>query len=101
MDMKLEVVVLPVADVERSKVFYGKLGWRLDADITRGVDFRVVQFTPPASSCSIQFGTGVSTASPGSVKNLYLIVTDVGAARADLSSHGAEVGEVYHRVPSG
>src|SRR4051794_20325775 len=83
-DMKLEVVVIPVADVERSKRFYGGLGWRLDADFTVGTDFRAVQFTPPGSSCSIHFGTGLTSAAAGSVQGLYLVVSDVVAARAEL-----------------
>ena len=96
MDMKFEVAVLPVADVDRSKAFYQGLGWRLDADINVAGDYRVVQFTPPNSPASIQFGKGITTMTPGSVQNLMLIVEDVVAARAELTSHGADVGEVFH-----
>src|SRR6187455_2715816 len=97
-DMKLEVVVIPVADTDRAKRFYGGLGWRLDADFAAGETFRVVQFTPPGSPCSIHFGKGVTPAAPGSAKNLYLIVSDIEAARAGLIARGAEVGEVFHRL---
>jgi catechol 2,3-dioxygenase-like lactoylglutathione lyase family enzyme len=99
-DMKLEVVVLPVSDVNRAKRFYGGLGWRLDADFASD-DFRVVQFTPPGSSCSIHFGTarpGITPAAPGSAQGLYLIVSDIEAARAELVDRGAEVSEVFHRT---
>jgi catechol 2,3-dioxygenase-like lactoylglutathione lyase family enzyme len=96
-DMKLEVVVLPVADVERAKRFYGNLGWRLDADIAVGDAFRVVQFTPPGSPSSIHFGKGVTPAAPGSAQNLYLVVSDIEAARAELLHHGADVSEIFHR----
>ena len=96
MDMKFEVAVLPVADVDRSKAFYQGLGWRLDADINVAEDYRVVQFTPPDSPASIQFGRGITTMTPGSVQNLMLIVGDVVAARAELISHGADVSEVFH-----
>src|ERR1700676_4924591 len=81
-DMKFEIVVIPVSDVDRSKRFYGDLGWRLDADFVRGDEVRVVQFTPPGSPCSIHFGKGVTTAAPGSVQRLYLVVSDIVAARA-------------------
>lgn len=101
MDMKLEVVVIPVADVDRSKDFYGRLGWRLDADKARGTEFRVVQFTPPGSPCSIHFGKGVTDAAPGSAQNLYLIVADIEAAREDLARHGADIGVAYHRTSGG
>jgi len=94
-DTNLEVVVIPVSDVERAKGFYGGLGWRLDADFARG-DWRVVQFTPPGSQCSIQFGKGLTSAAPGSVKGLYLVVTDIKAARAELIGFGAEVSDVFH-----
>ena len=94
--LRLEVVTLPVADVERSKSFYQRLGWRLDADIAAGDGFRVVQFTPPQSQASIHFGDGLTTAEPGSVARLYLAVDDMEAARADLISRGAEVSEVFH-----
>jgi catechol 2,3-dioxygenase-like lactoylglutathione lyase family enzyme len=100
-EMKLEVAVIPVADVDRAKRFYGSLGWRLDADFVHGDDFRVVQFTPPGSSCSIHFGTprtGVTSVAPGSAQGLYLIVSDIEAARAALVDRGVEVSEVFHRV---
>ena len=95
-DLKLEVVVLPVSDVDRAKAFYGGLGWRLDADFSFDNGFRVVQFTPPGSDASIQFGTDMTAGSPGSVQNLYLIVSDVEAARDALVARGAEVSEVFH-----
>src|SRR5215813_13725880 len=95
-DMKLEVVVIPVSDVERAKRFYGGLGWRLDADFAVGDEFRVVQFTPPGSPCSIHFGKGVTTAPPGSAR-LYLVVSDIEAARAQLVRRGADISEVTHR----
>ncbi len=95
-DLKLEAVVIPVADVDRAKKFYGNLGWRLDADFPFDNGFRVVQFTPPGSECSVQFGTKITSAAPGSAQGLYLIVSDVGAARADLVTHGAKVSEVFH-----
>jgi len=102
-DMKLEVVTLPVADTDRAKNFYQSLGWRLDADIVRGDAFRVVQFTPPHSACSIAFGRGLTAGQPGSVQRLILAVTDIDTARADLIKRGAEVSEVFHldggRVP--
>jgi len=100
-EMKLEVVVIPVADVERAKRFYGSLGWRLDADIARGDDFRVVQFTPPGSPASIHFGKGVTSAAPGSAQNVYLIVSDIEVARAELVARGVDVSEVFHRGPGG
>ena len=81
-DVKLEVVVIPVSDVDRAKEFYGGLGWRLDADVAVGDDFRLIQFTPPGSGCSIQFGTNLTPAAPGSAQGLYLIVSDIEAARA-------------------
>jgi catechol 2,3-dioxygenase-like lactoylglutathione lyase family enzyme len=99
MDMKLEVVVVPVADVDRAKRFYGQLGWRLDADFPTGPDSRVVQFTPPGSLASIQFGKGVSKLSPGAIQNLFLVVTDIEAARAELQQHGVAVSEIFHRDP--
>ncbi|HEY5457021.1 MAG TPA: VOC family protein [Acidothermaceae bacterium] len=95
MDMKLEVAVIPVSDVDHAKEFYAGLGWRLDADFVAG-DFRVVQLTPPGSLCSIIFGNGVTTATPGSTQGLQLVVTDVEAARSELASHGVEVSEVFH-----
>ena len=100
-DMKLEVVVIPVSDVERAKRFYGDLGWRLDADFVVGDEFRVVQFTPPGSPCSIHFGTGVTSAVPGSAPGLYLVVSDIEAARAELVDRGVEVSEVFHRAGPG
>ena len=95
-DMKLEVIVIPVSDVERSKRFYGELGWRLDADFTHGDNWRVVQYTPPGSPCSIHFGKGVTKAAPGSAQGLYLVVEDIAAARAELIGHGVSVSEVFH-----
>jgi len=95
-DLKLEVVVIPVSDVDRAKRFYGGLGWRLDADFTNGVDWRVVQFTPPGSPCSVHFGKGLTTAVSGSVKNLYLVVSDIEAARGELIARGANVSEAFH-----
>jgi catechol 2,3-dioxygenase-like lactoylglutathione lyase family enzyme len=98
-DMKLEVVVIPVADVEPAKRFYGtRLGWRLDADFVRGDDFRVVQFTPPGSSCSIHFGTGVTSAAPGSAQGLFLVVSDIVEARDELVDRGVQVSKVFHRA---
>jgi catechol 2,3-dioxygenase-like lactoylglutathione lyase family enzyme len=99
-EMKLEVVVIPVSDVDRAKRFYGGLGWRFDADFIDGA-FRGVQFTPPGSSCSIQFGRGITSAVPGSASGNYLVVSDVAAARAELVSLGVEVSEVFHRVAPG
>ncbi|MER8184978.1 VOC family protein [Kitasatospora sp. NPDC094015] len=96
MEMKLEVVVVPVTDVDRAKGFYQGLGWRLDADVASGEDFRVVQLTPPGSACSVIFGTGLSSARPGSAEGLHLVVTDIEAARAELVGRGVEVGEVFH-----
>src|SRR5712671_1879690 len=95
-DLKLEVVVIPVSDVDRSKKFYGNLGWRLDADFPFDNGFRVVQFTPPGSGCSIQFGTKVTSAAPGSASGLYLIVSDIQAARDQLAALGAKVSEAFH-----
>ncbi len=95
-ELKLEVVVLPVSDVDRAKEFYGGLGWRLDADVARGEDLRLVQFTPPGSACSIQFGTNIASGAPGSAQSLYLAVPDVEAAREELLAHGVEVSEVFH-----
>ncbi|GAA2408637.1 VOC family protein [Mycolicibacterium llatzerense] len=96
MDMKFEIAVLPVSDVDRAKDFYESLGWRLDADVATTADFRVIQLTPPGSAASVIFGAGVSAAAPGSVQGLYLIVDDVVAARAELVSRGIEVSEVFH-----
>jgi catechol 2,3-dioxygenase-like lactoylglutathione lyase family enzyme len=95
-DMKLEVVILPVSDSDRAKRFYQKLGWRLDADFPISDDFRVLQFTPTGSQASIIFGTGVSDAAPGSAQRLLLVVQDIEAARADLVARGVDVSEVFH-----
>jgi catechol 2,3-dioxygenase-like lactoylglutathione lyase family enzyme len=95
-DLKLEVVVIPVADADRSKAFYFGLGWRLDADFSFDNGFRVVQFTPPGSQCSVQFGTQVTGAPPGTAHGLYLIVTDIEAGRDELVKRGAKVSEVFH-----
>ena len=95
-DLRLEVVTLPVSDVDRAKAFYEGLGWRCDADIVRGENFRAVQLTPPHSACSVAFGKGLTTSEPGSVKRLLLVVDDVDAAREDLSRCGVEVSEVFH-----
>ena len=95
-DMKLEVVTLAVSDVDRAKAFYQSLEWRLDADIVRGENFRVVQFTPPHSACSVSFGKGVTTAEPGSAQRLILAVDDIDAAREALVRRGAEVSGVFH-----
>jgi catechol 2,3-dioxygenase-like lactoylglutathione lyase family enzyme len=97
-DLKLEVLVIPVSDVDRAKRFYGSLGWRLDADVARGDGFRVVQFTPPGSPCSIIFGKGVTSAVPGSAQGLHLIVSDIEAACAELLERGVGVSEVFHDV---
>jgi catechol 2,3-dioxygenase-like lactoylglutathione lyase family enzyme len=96
--MKLEVVVIPVSDVDRAKRFYSDLGWRLDADFVISSEFRVIQLTPPGSPCSIIFGTGVTSAVPGSAQGLYLIVSDIEAARADLVERGVKVSELFHDV---
>jgi catechol 2,3-dioxygenase-like lactoylglutathione lyase family enzyme len=95
-DMKLEVVVIPVSDVDRAKRFYGGLGWRLDADFAAGDDWRVIQFTPPGSGCSVIFGKNVTAAAPGSARGLYLIVSDIAAARDELLGRGVEVSAVFH-----
>jgi catechol 2,3-dioxygenase-like lactoylglutathione lyase family enzyme len=95
-DMKLEIVVIPVSDPDRAKEFYAKLGWRLDADFASGDEYRVMQFTPPGSGCSVIFGKNVTAAAPGSAQGLYLIVSDVEAARADLRGRGVEVSEAFH-----
>jgi catechol 2,3-dioxygenase-like lactoylglutathione lyase family enzyme len=96
MDMKLEVAVLPVSDVDRTENFYKGLGWRLDADFATGPDFRVVQMTPPGSACSVIFGTGVTQAAHGSARGLQLVVTDIEGARAELARRGTDVSEVFH-----
>ena len=102
-DMRLEVVTIPVSDVDRAKAFYESLGWRLDADIAVGENFRVIQLTPTHSACSVAFGRGVTTGEPGSLRRLILAVTDVNAARKDLTDRGIDVSEVFHlaggRVP--
>src|ERR1700751_3478756 len=95
-DMKLEVVVIPVSDVDRAKRFYASLGWRLDADFAFDNGFRVVQFTPPGSGSSIQFGTKVTPIAPGSAQSLYLVVSDIVAAREQLVARGVDVNEVFH-----
>src|SRR5262247_1867716 len=99
MDMKLEVVVVPVSDVDRAKAFYKRLGWREDIDFAAG-DYRVVQLTPPGSGCSIIFGKGVTSAKPGSIDRLVLAVSDIDAARSELRSHGVEV-SVFHDAAGG
>jgi catechol 2,3-dioxygenase-like lactoylglutathione lyase family enzyme len=99
-DMALEVVVIPVSDVDRAKRFYGSLEWRLDADIAYGKDSRLVQFTPPGSACSIHFGNGVTAAAPGSEGGLYLVVSDIQAAQRELAGCGVDVSEVFHRSPA-
>ena len=100
-DMKLEVVVISVADVDRAKRFYADLGWRLDGDFVVGNEFRGVQFTPPGSPCSIHFGKGITSAAPGSAHGLYLVVSDIEAARAALIDRGVDVSEVFHRTGPG
>src|SRR5690242_12408519 len=95
-DMKFEVVVIPVSDVDRAKKFYGRLGWRLDADYHNGDDFRVIQFTPPGSGCSVIFGKNVTAAAPGSAQGLYLIVSDIEAARHELVACDVDASEVFH-----
>ena len=95
-DMKFEIAVIPVSDIDRAKSFYSKLGWRLDADFADGDDFRVMQFTPPGSPASVIFGKNVTAAAPGSAQGLYLVVSDVEAARKELISRGIEVSEVFH-----
>ena len=95
-DMKLEIVVISVSDIDRAKEFYAKLGWRLDADYDNGDDFRVIQFTPPGSGCSVIFGKNVTAAAPGSAQGLYLIVSDIEAAHDDLLGRGVEISKVFH-----
>jgi catechol 2,3-dioxygenase-like lactoylglutathione lyase family enzyme len=99
-DMKLEIVVIPVSDVDRAKRFYGELGWRLDADFAAGDDYRVIQFTPPGSGASVIFGKNVTAAAPGSAQGLYLIVSDIEAARNDLLTRGVKVSESFHAADS-
>jgi len=95
-DMKFEIVVIPVSDVDRAKEFYARLGWRLDAEYDSGKDFRVIQFTPPGSGCSVIFGKNVTAAAPGSAQGLYLIVSDIEVARKELLGRGAVISEVFH-----
>src|SRR5471030_2735066 len=95
-DMKLEIVVIPVSDVDRAKRFYSALGWRLDADFASGDDFRVIQFTPSGSRCSVIFGKNVTAAAPGSAQGLYLIVSDIKAAREEMLGRGVDISEVFH-----
>src|ERR1700730_14389305 len=94
-DMKLEIVIVPVSDVDRAKEFYGKLGWRLDADYDDGKGFRVIQFTPPGSSCSVIFGKNVTPAAPGTAQGMYLIVSDIEAARKELIERGVQISDVF------
>ena len=101
MDLKLELVILPVSDVDRAKAFYEQAGFRLDVDHRAGDAFRVVQLTPPGSACSISIGTGISSALPGIVQGLHLVVTDIEAARAELVGQGIEVGDIFHFGPEG
>jgi catechol 2,3-dioxygenase-like lactoylglutathione lyase family enzyme len=100
-DLKLEVVVIPVSDVDRAKAFYGSLGWRLDADFPFDNGFRIVQFTPPGSGCSIQFGTNITSAAPGSAQGLTLIVSDIDAARSEIAARGVEISGVFHAESPG
>jgi catechol 2,3-dioxygenase-like lactoylglutathione lyase family enzyme len=100
-DLLLEAVVIPVADVDRAKAFYEGLGWRLDADFPFDNGFRVVQLTPPGSGCSVQFGTRITSAAPGSAEGLYLVVSDAEAARDELRARGADVSEVFHPASPG
>ncbi len=99
--MKLEVIVIPVSDVDRAKTFYASLGWRLDADVAAGDDFRLIQFTPPESGCSIQFGTNLTSAAPGSAQGLYLIVADIEATHGELAASGVDVSDVFHEGAPG
>jgi catechol 2,3-dioxygenase-like lactoylglutathione lyase family enzyme len=101
LDLKLEAIVIPVSDVDRAKQFYQNLGWRLDADFPFDNGFRVVQFTPPGSGCSVQFGANITAAAPGSARGLYLIVSDIEAARAELAAHSVKVSEVFHPATPG
>ena len=96
LDMKFEIVVIPVSDVDRAKTFYANLGWRLDADFASGDDYRVIQFTPPGSGCSVIFGKNVTAAKPGSAQGLYLIVSDIAAARSELLGRGVKVSDMFH-----
>jgi catechol 2,3-dioxygenase-like lactoylglutathione lyase family enzyme len=100
-EFRLEAVMLPVSDVDRAKGFYVSLGWRVDADVAQGEDFRIVQLTPPGSECSVQFGTGLVSGRPGSAEAMYLVVSDIEAAREELLACGAEVSEVFHEGAPG
>ena len=100
LDTKLEIVVIPVSDIDRAKEFYGRLGWRLDADYDNGADFRVIQFTPPGSGCSVIFGKNVTAAAPGSAQGLYLIVSDIEAARKELLGRNVAISEAFHDAGS-
>jgi catechol 2,3-dioxygenase-like lactoylglutathione lyase family enzyme len=100
-ELWLEVVLLPVADVDRAKQFYASLGWRLDADLDLGGERRVVQFTPPGSRCSVSVGKGLTSAEPGSAQGLEIAVSDIGAAREELVRRGVEVSEPFHRAEAG
>jgi catechol 2,3-dioxygenase-like lactoylglutathione lyase family enzyme len=95
-DMKFEIVVIPVSDIDRAKEFYGRLGWRFDAEFDDGKGFRLMQFTPPGSGCSVIFGSNVTGAAPGSAQGLYLVVSDIEAARKELLARGVDVSEVFH-----
>jgi predicted enzyme related to lactoylglutathione lyase len=97
-DMKLEVIVIPVSDIDRAKQFYSQLGWRHDAEFVEGDDFRILQFTPPGSGASVIFGKGVTAAAPGSAQGLYLVVSDIEAARKELLDRGIKVSEVFHHA---
>ncbi|WP_327419781.1 VOC family protein [Streptomyces sp. NBC_01527] len=96
MDLKLEMIVLPVSDIDRTKAFYEAVGFRLDVDYTASDDFRAVHFTPPGSECSIIFGEGMTSTAPGTTQSLYLIVTDIEEAHAELTGRGIDVSEVFH-----
>jgi catechol 2,3-dioxygenase-like lactoylglutathione lyase family enzyme len=96
LDMKFEIVVIPVSDIDRSKEFYRRLGWRLDGDFSHNDDWRVIQFTPPGSGCSVIFGKNITAAAPGTAQGLYLIVTDIEAARRNLLRCGIKISEVFH-----
>jgi catechol 2,3-dioxygenase-like lactoylglutathione lyase family enzyme len=100
-DLKMEVVVVPVSDVDRAKEFYGGLGWRLDADVAPSENFRLIQITPPGSGCSIQFGTNLTSSAPGSAQGLYLVASDIEAARDELLASGVDVSEVFHEGAPG
>src|ERR1700749_3014590 len=101
LDTKLEVLVIPVSDVDRAKRFYGGLGWRLDADFAFDNGFRVVQLTPPGSACSVQFGTNITSAPPGSAQGLYLVISEIETARDALAARGVEISELFHAATPG